>query len=579
VPVTIPQVEGSRPDSLIESGAELGRSASGLNDRITAQRATLDSLKAGWQGTASDAAIAKATPTLAQLRRVHEAMTRLQTTLTDGGGALSQTRTNILQTVSQLQQQGWQVSPDGSVSVRPGSSLDQYARVSPVNAMKVAQLAASGSATVKTQLASFDTADRQLGQHLRSAVAGLNGRPQNFWGGDPLPQTPADTGPKIPEDKRPDEVKKWWDSLSQADKDRLLREQPEKLGNLNGIPVEDRSKANVAVMERDISRVENATEAIPHDQMVRYYNALKVRDGLRAQAGKTNQPTYLYVYEPEAFDGQGRAAIAINNPDTADNTAVVVPGTGNSVESAWLSSDDAARVYDQTSKADPTKNTAVVAWMGYNAPDSLLDPQVGQTGNARQGGALLASDVNALEVTNKGDSHVTVMGHSYGSTTVADACAGYGMRADDVVLIGSPGTDMAHSAADFNLPDGGHVYVGAASSDPVTHLGGDHQAHIPGTDVTVALGHDPAEDGFGSTRFKAEVPGLSWPWADHSSYLTPGGESLYSIATIASGHGDRLEDLGMTAPHRTEVPVFVPGLPPVEVDPETWRPGTTGHTY
>ena len=101
--------------------------------------------------------------------------------------------------------------------------------------------------------------------------------------------------------------------------------------------------------------------------------------------------------------------------------------------------------------------------------------------------------------------------------------------------------------------------------------------HIPGTDVTLGLGNDPAADGFGSTRFKAEVEGLTLPWKDHSGYLVPGSESLYSIATIASGHGDRLEDLGMTAGHRREV--RIPFLPPVEVDPETWRPGTGGHTY
>ena len=511
------------------------------------------------------------------MQRVHNAMTRLQETLQDGGGALARSRADIVATVGQLQQRGWQVSPDGSVSVRPGSSLDQYAKLSPANAMQVQQLATSNSSAVKTLLASFDSADRRLGQNVRTAVIGLDGRAQKFWGPAPLPQTPGDSGPKIPEGKNPEEVKRWWDSLSQAEKDQLLRDQPDTLGNLNGIPVEDRSKANIAVMDRDIARVENATEAIPYDQMVRYYNALKVRDGLRAQHEKTGAPTYLYVYEPEAFEGQGRAAIAIGNPDTADNTAVVVPGTGNSVESGWLSSDDPARVYDQTAKADPTRSTSVIAWMGYNAPDSLLDPQVAQVGNAHEGGALMASDINALEVTNKGDSHVTVIGHSYGSTTVADACAGYGMRADDVVLIGSPGTDMANSAADFHLPDGGHVYVGAASTDPVTHLGGDHQAHIPGTDITVALGSDPAEDGFSSTRFKAEVPGLSWPWEDHSSYLVAGSESLYSIATIASGNGDRLEDLGMTAPHRTQI--HIPFLPPVEVDPETWRPGTSGHTY
>jgi hypothetical protein len=75
------------------------------------------------------------------------------------------------------------------------------------------------------------------------------------------------------------------------------------------------------------------------------------------------------------------------------------------------------------------------------------------------------------------------------------------------------------------------------------------------------------------------VPGLSAPWSDHSSYLTPGSESLYSIATIASGNGEALEDLGMTAPHRTEFWTPVPGVPTVENDPETWRPGTSGHTY
>ena len=63
-----------------------------------------------------------------------------------------------------------------------------------------------------------------------------------------------------------------------------------------------------------------------------------------------------------------------------------------------------------------------------------------------------------------------MIGHSYGSTTVADAFAGSGMRANDAVLIGSPGTDLARSAADFHRGGGG-LYVGAASTDPVSWLG------------------------------------------------------------------------------------------------------------
>ena len=506
-------------------------------------------------------------------------MTVLQTTLQRGGAALTRIRADVLRTADQLRGQGWQVGPDGTVSVRPGSALDSCARIGTVNEMRLRQLAAANSVTMKTLLASFDSTDRRLGSNLRSAVAALDGRPATFWAGiGDLPLQPPDTGLAIPNNKSPEEITTWWESLSPADQDRLLREHPEKLGNLNGIPVADRSTANIEVMNRDIARVENATEAIPYDVMQRYYNAVEIRDGMTAQRAKTGAQTYLYVYEPDAFDNQGRAAIAIGNPDTADNTAVVVPGTGNSVETGWLSSDDAARVYDQTAKADPTRSTAVLAWMGYDAPDSMADVRVGQPDLARQGGDLLAGDVNALTVTSQGDSHVTVIGHSYGSTTVADAAAGSGMRVDDVVLIGSPGTDLARSAADFHLSEGGHLYVGAASTDPVTHLGG-NQSTVPGTDITIGLGSDPADDDFGSTRFKAEVPGITSPIADHSSYLQPGSESLYSIATIVSGQGDRLEELGMTADHRFRL--GIPGLPEMgpQLDPELLRPGTSGHTY
>ncbi|MET0995697.1 MAG: alpha/beta hydrolase, partial [Mycobacterium sp.] len=475
--VTIPQVEASRPEALAQSGAALGQSASGLATQIRAQRATLDTLRASWQGSASDAAIAKAAPTLEQMQRIQDAMTRAQSVLQDGGDQLAQTRTNILQTAGQLRQQGWQVAPDGTVSVRPGSALDQYAKLSPVNAMQVQQLAAANSTTVKTLLARFDSADRQIDRNVRNAVTGLDSPALKFGpGGIPAPDAPPDQGPRIPEGNDPKEVKRWWDSLSRAEKDQLLHDHPDKLGNLNGIPVEDRSTANKAVMQQDLDRVNNAAadhhvtvqEVTAHPQdydltptdITRYTNATKVKDGLKYNSDRTGAPTFLQVYEPEKFGGQGRAAIAIGNPDTADNTAVVVPGTSHSVTEGWLRSDDAINVFNETSAADRSKSTAVVAWMGYNAPDSLTDPQVAQTGNAREGGSLLASDVNALEVTNKGDSHVTVIGHSYGSTTVADAAAGYGMHADDVVLIGSPGTDLAHSAADFHLPEGGHVYVG-----------------------------------------------------------------------------------------------------------------------
>lgn len=413
-------------------------------------------------------------------------------------------------------------------------------------------------------------------------------------GYDPKPLEPVDAGGKPeqiqipPPTTKPEDVQRWWNSLSQQQRDQLIAQHPPELGNLNGIDTITRDKVNQAVMTDDIARVESVAtrnhvspdQVAQHPELygltpsaiTRYNNANQTKNGLGVDSDGGKNPVFLQTYDPEAFDGRGREAIAIGNPDKASNTTVLVPGTGSSVRDGYLSHRDGLNVYNEAQAADRSKSNSVLVWMGYHAPDSAFDPQIGQTTLARDGGALLAGDVNALAVTHDGTSHVTVMGHSYGSTTVADAAAGSGMHANDVVLVGCPGTDLANSAADFHLADGGHVYVGAASSDPITHLGG-FQGHLPGTGVTIGLGNDPAVEGFGSTRFKAEAPGLTSPLKDHSSYFTPGNESLFSIADIASGHGDALEHDHMTADHRGSYWL------PDNIDPESIRVPTRDHYH
>ncbi|PRC46940.1 alpha/beta hydrolase, partial [Mycobacterium sp. ITM-2017-0098] len=191
--------------------------------------------------------------------------------------------------------------------------------------------------------------------------------------------------------------------------------------------------------------------------------------------------------------------------------------------------------------------------------------------------------------------------------TVADAFANCGMRADDAILLGSPGTDVARSAADFHL-DGGRVYIGDASTDPVGWLGqmgnslpselNDSLGNMIGP--SAGLGADPAFDDFGATRFRAEVPGADMiDPGDHSYYYTPGSESLRSMTEIVTGNSHRLDELGLLAQPRTEISFATPQsvdvpivgevpLPRVEVetpvisDPELSRPGgsvTSDHGY
>lgn len=88
-----------------------------------------------------------------------------------------------------------------------------------------------------------------------------------------------------------------------------------------------------------------------------------------------------------------------------------------------------------------------------------------------------------------------------------------------------------------------------------------------------SLGVDPAVDGFGSVRFRAEVPGSDGinPH-DHSYYYHRGSEAPYGMADIVSGHGDQLQADGMTAEQRHSfggVQVRIPALPPVTIGPHT----------
>jgi len=302
----------------------------------------------------------------------------------------------------------------------------------------------------------------------------------------------------------------------------------------------------------------------------------------------------LWAYDPLAFNGWGKAAIAIGNPDYARNTALIVPGTGSSLAQGWMSEHQGAiNLYDQSLAADPDHHyTSAIAWMGYEAPHGFSDLRVSEPELARIGGDLLAADVNGLWVTHNSltPEHITVIGHSYGSTTVADAFARGNMHANDAVLIGCPGTDLAHSAADFHL-DGGHVYVGAASTDPVSWIGEgsgmpeelfkgklrEYGLPIP---FDAGLGRDPTGDGYGSIRFHAEVTDSEdMDRQDHSHYYDMGSEALRSITDIASGHSDRLATDGLLADGRRQPhigPFRLPGIP-AYIDPEHDRPRDTIH--
>ena len=398
--------------------------------------------------------------------------------------------------------------------------------------------------------------------------------------------------PEPPPGANADEVYAWWRSLSQDERDQLIAEHPPKLGNLNGIPAHVRDQINTAVLNDDLNRA---------DDDVRRRNAEQVKRGLDHDRGAdpgNQRPVMLWAYEPLAFDGQGRAAIAIGDPDHADDIAVVVPGSRQQRRERLVGRraqrrDQPVRpVEGRLSRRRPIGDRVD----GLRHAGRLQRPAgrvavAGARGRRAAGAGCQRAGSNAR---GSGPPHVTVLGHSYGSTTVADAFAGSGAHANDVILLGSPGTDLAHSAKDFHL-DGGNVYVGSASSDPVSWLGeaggvpnGLNEALGYPFGRYAGLGTDPAGGGFGSVRFKAEVPGddgLSF--RNHSHYYDFGGEALRGMAHVVTGHSgalarDNLLAKGRRQPHITtpskvgpinlpHIDTRIPGIP-AYIDPEAERP-------
>jgi hypothetical protein len=123
----------------------------------------------------------------------------------------------------------------------------------------------------KSALGQLESERNGYSDYLQKSLATLRAD-----GYDPKPLEPVDAGGKPeqvqipPPNTNPEEVKRWWNSLSQDQRDQLVAQHPPELGNLNGIDTISRDKVNQAVMNDDIGRVEStaAQNHVPNEQVI-----------------------------------------------------------------------------------------------------------------------------------------------------------------------------------------------------------------------------------------------------------------------------------------------------------------------
>jgi hypothetical protein len=338
----------------------------------------------------------------------------------------------------------------------------------------------------------------------------------------------------------PAAVRRWWDRLSEAERQAVIAELPALVGNLAGVPVRYRDAANRAAVGSDVDGLtaQQADEPLTEQERDRLANASAVADVLDDYSQDVDPVTgellaHLTQYQPDEHSGDGGVALFLGDPDVADHVSVYVPGTLSETGTLDGTIGNVDALHDAAGRSgDGT--VAVGFWLDYDAPsiDGLSPGEIADLarvvtpGEAAAGGRDLADYLDGLRASDEGaPAHLSLIGHSYGATTSAYA-AHDGAPVDDLVLLGSPGSPTS-TAAGLTSAD---VHVGSADFDPITLLGASGPG-LPGP-----LGYDPAQDSFGGQRFEVD-PGsyrVQDLFHNHSSYFD--GASLSNITDIVTGH-------------------------------------------
>lgn len=391
----------------------------------------------------------------------------------------------------------------------------------------------------------------------------------------------------------PGERADYWSKQSYEQKQYLCDHYPEMVGNADGVEGWARDRANrINLREKRLAtekQIETLKKAIDDPKQAVYVTlnrqelekaeeALKsykvisssIGNGISLedyQHGKTGKPISLLTLQD---DGRRvKAAVAQGDVDNAAHIGTFVPGIGTTVNGSlkdYIRQTENLRqaAADQGNLA--LKDVATIAWLGYDAPgeaklgnlSDITSPKLAQAGSDRLAGFL--NGMQASREHGAGDAHMTLVGHSYGSTTSGMAATKvHDGVIDDLVLCGSPGMGT-YNASDLHVAEGHRWVSGVPIGDSVQGMG----SILPGKSIGWGhLGTNPmhdktfthlSNDATGYANYNHKAPpsdshlwlamnsiglrtGFLYPpnFDNHSVYLEDGTETVQDFGRVVAG--------------------------------------------
>lgn len=503
-------------DQLTDRGLEIATALAGLD---------------GWTGSAADAAKAEFAGHRRNITDMATTIGRIPGVLTGFADQIRELQPRLGAIVTEAGSVGCRIHADGSVSYEP-----DLVHRAPQGAEDLGPTAAR---LYQARIADLVGQARAADEHAATELGTLTAEAAGFAPAtDPTTTAAAATIP--PPGTSPKGVRKWWDSLTDRQREALLFTRPGQLGRLDGLPSAIRDRANRAQLAEQKGRLEAERERLaallgPGQTDARLDQINKALTGIAALEQRLyhpmpgQQPSFLLGFDSA---GNGRAVVAIGDPDTATNVATYVPGTGASLGTVGGDLRRSDHLVQAAQNAG-SPSTSVITWDGYDAPQDIF-PQAAGDRFADGAKADLDRFEDGLRAAHVGPrAHNTVIAHSYGTTVVGHAARDGDLNADDVVFVASPGVGVTH-ADQLHLDGvpqnqvGQHIHSTVALHDPINLAAG-------------VNGPAPTGPGFGGTTFESN-PGQAGPWYElgwdadvHSRYWDYGNKALANMGLVIAG--------------------------------------------